>query len=131
MRRRARRLQLRVCGKQACRFYIGDKYRPFMFFGKVAADQHAHFIGENFLAFIIYYAAAIAIAVKGKTNIGCGFEHLIAQRVQHFHVFGVRIVIWETVVQIAIEFDNFDTELLQHLRRKRARRAIAASDNGF
>ena len=46
--------------------------------------------------------------------------------VQHLHVFGVRIVAREGVVEIAVERHHLAAERLQHLRREGAGRAVAA-----
>ena len=44
---------------------------------------------------------------------------------QHFQIFGVRIVAREGVVQIGIERHHLATDRLQHLRRERAGGAVA------
>ena len=51
--------------------------------------------------------------------------------VQHFHIFGVGIVAREIIIELDIERDHFAAELCKNLRRKGARRAIAASRNHF
>ena len=102
-----------------------------MLFGQIAPDQYAHFIGEDFFTFIIDNAAAVAIAVKGKTDIGTGFQNLVAHGVQHFHIFRIGVVMWEAVVQLAMQFDHLNAQRAQHIRGERPRRAIAASDNRF
>ena len=49
-----------------------------MLAGKVAGNKHAHFVGENLDAFIVHHAATVAIAVKGKADIGFMRQHRVA-----------------------------------------------------
>ena len=49
--------------------------------------------------------------------------------VQHLHVFGIRIVVREGVVELAVERDDLAADRLQHLRREGAGGAVAAGDD--
>ena len=54
-----------------------------------------------------------------------GVEVAMRHGVQHFHVFRVRIVAREIVVESHVHRDDFAAEFFENLRRKRACRAIA------
>jgi hypothetical protein len=84
---------------------------------------------KDFLPGIVDHAAAVAVAVETKTDIGLVLEHRVADRVQHLHVFGVRIVFREGMVELGVERDHFATDRLHHLRRKRAGGAVATGDH--
>ena len=118
--------QYRVGEEEAGRFHIDDEFRILEPCGKIAREHYPHLVGKDFLARIVHHAAAVAIAVKGKSYIRADFQHLVAQRVEHLHIFRVRIVIGEGEVEFAIERDHLRADPFQHTRRKGARRAIAA-----
>ena len=50
---------------------------------------------------------------------------------QHLHVFGVRIVFRKGVVELGVERDHLAADRFHHLRRERARGAVAAGDHDF
>ena len=50
---------------------------------------------------------------------------------QHFHVFGVGVVVGKAVVEIAMQLNHINPQLAQNFWGKCARRAIAAGDNRF
>ena len=88
----------------------------------VARQHHADLVGENLVAVVVDHAAAIAVAVEAEPDVGLVLEHRVADRVQHFHVFRVRIVFRERVIEFAVERDDLAADRFQHLRRESARR---------
>ena len=50
---------------------------------------------------------------------------------QHFHVFGVRIVFRERMIEFAIHRHDLAADRLHHLRCERACRTVAAGDDDF
>ena len=56
--------------EEAGRFHIGDEQRALVAGGDVAGEHHADLVGEDRLALIVDHAAAVAVAVEGKTEIG-------------------------------------------------------------
>ena len=57
---------------------------------------------------------------KPKPTSALVLEHRVADRVQHLHVFGVRIVFREGVVKLGVERDHFAADRLHHVRCERA-----------
>ena len=92
----------------------------------VARQHHADLVGENLLAVVVDHAAAVAVAVEAEADVGLGAQHLVAHGVEHLHVFGIRIVFRERVIELAVEPHHLAADRLQHLRRERARGAVAA-----
>ena len=56
-------------------------------------------------------------------------EHRVADRVQHLHVLGIRIVFRKRVIEFGVERDNLAADRFHYLRRERARGAVAAGDH--
>ena len=118
--------QQRIGHEQAGRFDVGDEQRIFVVRRNIAREHDADLVGEDFLAVIVDDAAAVAVAVEAEADVGLVREHGVAHRVQHFHVFGVRIVVRERVVELAIERHHLAADFLQDLRREGAGGAVAA-----
>ena len=63
---------------------------------------------------------------KPSADVRLVRQHRVAHGVQHLHVFGVRIVAREGVVELAVERHHLAADRFQHLRRERAGGAVAA-----
>ena len=108
IRPRAKRPQFRVRGIQPRRFHISYENRTLVTFGQIAGQDHAHLIGENFFAFIVDHAATIAVPVKPKREISAAFTHRVRHVMQHFHRFGVWVVMRECVIKRIMRCDHLD-----------------------
>ena len=123
--------QYRIGDEQAGRFHVDHALRVFEDRRQVARQHHADLVGENLFTCIVDDAATVAVAVEAQADIGLVGEHGVADRVQHLHVFGVRIVFRKGMIELGVERDHFAADRLHHLRRERARGAVAASDHGL
>ena len=94
--------------------------------GKIARQQHADLVGEDFAALIVHHAAAVAVAVKAQAEVGALLLHRIAHGMQHLQVFGIGIVFGEGEIELGVHADHFGADAAQRFRRKRTRRAVAA-----
>ena len=118
--------QHRVGVEQAGRLDVDDEGRAGMQAGDVAREHDADLVGENLVAFIVDHAAAVAVAVEAQPDIGAGFQHLVADGMQHLHVFGIGVVARKSVVEFDVERDHLAADALQRLRREGAGGAVAA-----
>ena len=98
---------------------------------EIARQHHADLVCEDLVAIVGDDTAAIAVAVERQADVGAGFENLGRNGVKHFHVFRVRVVVREGVVEIGIERHDFAADRFQNLRRESARRAVAAGGDDF
>ena len=94
--------------------------------GQVARQHHTNLVGEYLFARIVDNAAAVAVAVEGKAHIRLVLQHGITQGVQHLHIFRVRIIAREGEVELAVERDDFSTDLCKDLRHEGTGGAVAA-----
>ena len=92
----------------------------------VARQHHADLVGKDLVALIVDHAAAVAVAIEAEPDIGAGLQHLVADGVQHRHVFGVGVVAREGMVELGIERDDLAADARQRLRRERPGGAVAA-----
>ena len=123
-------LERRVGGKEARGFYIRNKGGVRIELGQVTRHDHTDLIGKDLFAFVIHNATAIAVAIKAKRQIGTGRFDAVGHVVQHFHGFGIGVVVGEGVVQRAVAFDHFDANASENLGRKGGCGAIAGgADN--
>ena len=106
IRRGAIGLEHRVGEEQASRFHVDDEFGASMQAGNVARQHHPDAVGKDFAALIIDDAAAVAVAVEGESHIGAMFAYRRAEVMQHRHGLGVRIVMREAVVQLAMQRDH-------------------------
>jgi len=121
----------RVGQEEAGRLHIGDKARLWMLSGNISRKHDADLVCEDLLAFIVDDPATVAIAIEGETEIGLGLGNRIAQGIQHCHVFRVRVVVGEGVVERAVKRNHIQSHGFQHLRCKRTSRTVAASHDRF
>ncbi len=98
---------------------------------QIARQHHTHLVREDFFAFVVNDTAAVAITVKGETYIGTCLQHLVPYGMEHLHIFRVRIVAGEGVVQLAIKGDHLNANAVKNCWCKYARGAIAAGSNHF
>ncbi len=118
--------QHRIGHEQPGRFHVGDEQRVLVLRRNVARQHDADLVGEDFLAFVVDHAAAVAVAVEAQGHVGLARQHGVAHGVQHLHVFGVRIVVRKGVIELAIERHDLAADFFQHLRREGAGGAVAA-----
>ena len=123
--------QDRVGQEQAGGFDIDNKLGIGMLGAEVPGDHHAHFVRKDFFALIVDHAAAIPITVKGEPHIGLGAQHRVTNVMEHFHIFRVRIVVGERMVQFAMKRHNLHAQCFQDLGGIGAGRAIATGHHGF
>ena len=97
----------------------------------IARQHDADFIGEDLFALVVDHAAAVAVAIEAQRHVRLVGKHCVAHGVQHFHIFGVRIVVREGVIELAVERHDFTADRFEHLRRECARSAVAASADHF
>ena len=124
--RRTVLLQHRIDFENAGRFHIGDEFRIRNARRKIARQQNAHLVGKNFFSVIGHHAATVAIAIEAERKLRPGLLHHLGHRMQHLHVFGVGIVFGEGEIQLRIHRDHLCPDAGKCLRRKGARRAVAA-----
>ena len=97
--------------------------------GQIAGKHDADLVGENLLALIVDDPAAVAVAVETEANIGAALLDRRRHGMQHLHVFRIRIVVGEGVVELGIERDDIDAQSFQNAGCESARRAVAAGDD--
>ena len=119
-------LEHRIGEKQPGRFHVDDESGILVQARHVARQHDADLVGEDFLALVVDDAAAVAVAIEAERDVGIVDQHGVAHRVQHLHVFGVRIVAREGVIEIAIERYDLAANGFQHARGKGAGGAVAA-----
>ena len=115
-----------VGGEQPGRFDVDDEGRVRVQLREVARQHDADLVGEDLVALVVDHAAAVAVAVEAERDVGASLRDRRRHRVQHLHVFGVRIVAREGEVEIAVERDDLDAERAQELGREGAGGAVAA-----
>jgi hypothetical protein len=69
--------------------------------------------------------------IETKADIRLVRQHRVANGVQHFHVFGIRIVFREGVIEFGVERYHLAADRLHHLRCEGARGTVAAGDHDF
>ena len=124
---RAIGLEHRIGREKSRRLDVDDEAAFGLMGGDVTRQHDADLVGEDLVAFIVDHAAAVAVAVEAEADIGARLEHLVADRVQHLHVFGIGIVARKTVVELGVERDDLAADALQHLRRECSGCSVAAS----
>ena len=118
--------QFRIGREQAGRFHIDHEGRVRVQFGKIARQHDADLVRENLVALVVDHTATIAVTVEAKANIRAVLLDRMGDGMEHFHVFRVRVVAREGVIQLDIKRNDLAAQRLENLRRERARRAIAA-----
>ena len=118
--------QRRIGLEQPGRLDVDDEGRVRAPLREVARQHDPDLVGEDLGALVVDDAAAVAVAVEAERDVGAGLLHRRRHRMQHLHIFGVRIVVREGEVEIAVERNDLDAELAQELGREGAGRAVAA-----
>src|SRR5436190_103287 len=71
----------------------------------------------------------VGVAIHRRSSLkssDCTLPPPDAHGVQHLHIFGVGIVVRESVVELAVKRHDLAADRCQHLRRERAGSAVAA-----
>ena len=118
-------LQFRVGGEEAGGFHVGHEGGVRVDLRQVAGHDDADLVGEDLFALVIDHAAAVAVAVEAERQIGAGGAHGVGHVVQHFHRFGVGVVVGEGVVELGVERHDFDAEAFEKLGRDGRGGAVA------
>src|SRR4051794_19206599 len=92
--------QHRIGSKEASRLDVHNELSTGMKLGQIAGDHDAYLVGENFPALVIDEPATVAVAVKTEADIGPARSNGYRDGMKHFHVFGIGIVVGETVVEL-------------------------------
>ncbi len=94
----------------------------FLMPGRDIARQHdADGVGEDLVALVVDDAAAVAVAVEAEADVGLVLHHRFRDGVQHLHVFGVRIVAREGVVELGVERHHLAADGFENLAARRRR----------
>ena len=125
-RRRAVGDQYGICREKAGRFHVDDELRSLVDRRNIARQHDADLVGEDLMTVIGNDTAAIAVAVEREADVGSRRENLGRNRMKHLHVFGVRVVVRESVVEVGVERHDLAADRFQDLRREGTGRAVAA-----
>ena len=117
--------QLGVRGEKAGGFHVGHEGGAGIEARQVARHDDADLVGKDFLALVIDHAAAVAVTVEAEREVGPGGAHGVGHVVQHFHRFGVRVVVGEGVIQLVVAGHHLDADTLEKLGREGRGRAVA------
>jgi hypothetical protein len=123
------RAEHRIGHEQAGRLHVRDEYCVPVLRRDVPCKHDADLVGENLLAFVVNNATAVTVAIEAERDIRPYPQHLVTHGVQHLHVFGVGIVFWKIMVEVAVETNNLAAHGFEHLRRECPCRSVAACAN--
>ena len=71
----------------------------------------------------------VAVAVKTKSKISTGCFDAVRHVMQHFHRFGIWVVVWEIVIQFIVAWDHFNAEAFKQFMCKGCGCSVAYCTN--
>ena len=112
-------------------FHIKDDRRARIASEDILGQQHQLPVGPDDPAARVHHAEAVAVAVKGKADIGALGLDFVNQGPQIFRLTRVRVMIGKAPVNIAIQLYHLMPQHAEQLRGDHARGPVAAIDHNL
>ena len=115
----------------AAALHVVDDAGAGMFGGDGAGEEHEQGVGPDDLAGVGDDAQAVAVAVESEAHIGTVRHNGFDQVLQVFGLGGIRMVVGEGGIHLAVERGHFAAEGRQQLWRHQPGDAVAAIHHHF